>query len=216
MYQGSAVARAHTSQTGTAVNAVSRPLIRPAGRRVARMHNERDDVETGAGSAAVGSAAAGSAAVGSAEAGLVAARRMFDADKASAALGIELVELAPGRAVARMRVTASMLNGHAIGHGGYVFLLADTAFALACNSHGPATVAAGGDISFLAPVAEGDVLTARAEERVLRGRSGIYDVTVTRDRFEAPSEAEETAESIASRPEIVAEFRGRSRTVAPR
>ncbi|GAA2008173.1 hydroxyphenylacetyl-CoA thioesterase PaaI [Catenulispora subtropica] len=142
-------------------------------------------------------------------AGLAAARGMFDSDKASAGLGIELVELAPGRAVARMRVTASMLNGHAIGHGGYVFLLADTAFALACNSHGPATVAAGGDISFLAPVAEGDVLTARAEERVLQGRSGIYDVTVTRG-------GEEYSESAATRPEIVAEFRGRSRTVARR
>ena len=70
-------------------------------------------------------------------AGLHAARRMFDADKASAGLGIELVELAPGRAVARMRSRRPMLNGHAIGHGGYVFLLADTAFALACNSHGP-------------------------------------------------------------------------------
>ncbi|NUR30639.1 MAG: hydroxyphenylacetyl-CoA thioesterase PaaI [Catenulispora sp.] len=173
------------------------------------MHKERDVEETGSGSGP----GPGS---GSAEAGLAAARRMFDADKASAALGIELVELAPGRAVARMRVTASMLNGHAIGHGGYVFLLADTAFALACNSHGPATVAAGGDISFLAPVAEGDVLTACAEERVLRGRSGIYDVTVTRGGPDAHRAAEETSESTTSRPEIVAEFRGRSRTVAPR
>jgi acyl-CoA thioesterase len=134
-------------------------------------------------------------------AGLDAARRMFDADQASAGLGIELIELAPGRAVARMRITAAMLNGHAIGHGGYVFLLADTAFALACNSHGPATVAAGADVSFLAPVADGDLLTARAVERVAVGRSGIYDVTVTR---EAPAE------------QIVAEFRGRSRVVAGR
>lgn len=142
------------------------------------------------------------------EAGLDAARRMFDADKAAAGLGIELVELAPGRGVVRMRVTAGMLNGHAIGHGGYVFLLADTAFALACNSHGPATVASGGDISFLAAVGEGDVLTARAEERVVYGRSGIYDVTVTR--------GEEAGESGVSRPDIVAEFRGRSRMVARR
>lgn len=142
------------------------------------------------------------------QSGLTAARHMFEADEASAALGIELLDLAPGRAVVRMRVTAGMLNGHGIGHGGYVFLLADTAFALACNSHGPATVAAGADVEFLAPVAEGDVLTARAEERVRYGRSGIYDVTITR--------GEQAGESGESRPDIVAEFRGRSRTVARR
>ncbi|MET7966590.1 MULTISPECIES: hydroxyphenylacetyl-CoA thioesterase PaaI [unclassified Micromonospora] len=121
---------------------------------------------------------------------------MFDADVASKGLGIELVSAGDGAAVARMRVTAAMLNGHAIGHGGFVFLLADTAFALACNSHGPATVAAGGEISFLRPVREGDLLEARATERVRYGRSGIYDVTVSRGG------------------EVVAEFRGRSRTIA--
>ncbi|WP_194823686.1 hydroxyphenylacetyl-CoA thioesterase PaaI [Micromonospora sp. S-DT3-3-22] len=120
---------------------------------------------------------------------------MFDADVASRGLGIELVHAADGTAVARMRVTAGMLNGHRIGHGGFVFLLADTAFALACNTHGPATVAAGGEISFLRPVREGDLLTASATERVRYGRSGIYDVTVSRDG------------------EVVAEFRGRSRTL---
>ena len=135
-------------------------------------------------------------------AGLNAARRMFDADQASAALGIELLDLAPGLAQARMRVTPAMLNGHAIGHGGYVFLLADTTFALACNSHGPATVAAGADVIFLAPVVEGDLLTARAVDRVRYGRSGIYDVTVTR-AGDSPEAAEQ----------IVAEFRGRSRVV---
>ncbi|MGN9776913.1 hydroxyphenylacetyl-CoA thioesterase PaaI [Micromonospora sp. H33] len=121
---------------------------------------------------------------------------MFDADLASRALGIELVEAADGAAVARMRVTAAMVNGHAIAHGGYVFLLADTAFALACNSHGPVTVAAGGDITFVRPAREGDLLLARATERTRYGRSGIYDVTVTRDDGE-----------------VVAEFRGRSRTL---
>jgi acyl-CoA thioesterase len=121
---------------------------------------------------------------------------MFEADVASRSLGIELVELAEGLAIVRMRVTAAMVNGHAIGHGGYVFLLADTAFACACNTHGPVTVAAGASITFLAPVAEGDLLTARAQERVLFGRSGIYDVTVHRGD------------------EIVAEFRGHSRTLA--
>ncbi|NJP34443.1 hydroxyphenylacetyl-CoA thioesterase PaaI [Micromonospora thermarum] len=121
---------------------------------------------------------------------------MFDADVASRALGIELVEAADGAAVARMRVTAAMVNGHAIAHGGYVFLLADTAFALACNSHGPVTVAAGGDITFVRPAREGDLLVAHATERTRYGRSGIYDVTVTRDDGE-----------------VVAEFRGRSRTL---
>ena len=127
-----------------------------------------------------------------------AAYAMFDADVASKGLGIELVSAADGAAVARMRVTPAMLNGHAIGHGGFVFLLADTAFALACNSHGPVTVAAGGEISFLRPVREGDLLEARAAERTRHGRSGIYDVTVWRDD------------------EVVAEFRGRSRTLASR
>ncbi|GAA3100673.1 hypothetical protein GCM10020001_016850 [Nonomuraea salmonea] len=72
------------------------------------------------------------------------ARRMMDADTASAALGIEPTELGDGRAVCRMTVTERMVNGHGLCHGGYVFLLADTAFAGACNSHGPVTVAAGG------------------------------------------------------------------------
>jgi acyl-CoA thioesterase len=132
------------------------------------------------------------------DAGRDAAYAMFDADVASKGLGIELVSVGGGAAVARMRVTATMLNGHAIGHGGFVFLLADTAFALACNSHGPVTVAAGGEISFLRPVREGDLLEARATERTRYGRSGIYDVTVLRDG------------------EVVAEFRGRSRTLPSR
>jgi acyl-CoA thioesterase len=124
------------------------------------------------------------------------AHEMFAADKASQALGIEVVSAGDGEAVARMRVTASMINGHAIAHGGYVFLLADTAFALACNSRGPVTVAAGADITFVRPVREGDLLVAHARERVVYGRSGIYDVTVT------------------CGDEVVAEFRGRSRIIA--
>ncbi|MEV6369269.1 hydroxyphenylacetyl-CoA thioesterase PaaI [Micromonospora musae] len=124
---------------------------------------------------------------------------MFDADPASRGLGVELVEAADGAAVARMRVTDTMINGHAIAHGGFVFLLADTAFALACNSWGPATVAAGGEITFVRPARLGDLLTATATERTRYGRSGIYDVTVTR---------EDGA--------VVAEFRGRSRTLVDR
>jgi acyl-CoA thioesterase len=122
---------------------------------------------------------------------------MFDRDTASASLGIELVDAGNGQATLRMTVTGDMVNGHAMTHGGYVFMLADTAFACACNSQGPVTVAAGADISFLRPTGPGDVLTAYAQERVTRGRSGIYDVTVTCEG------------------DVVAEFRGRSRVISP-
>lgn len=125
----------------------------------------------------------------------VQARAMFAADAASLGLGIELVEASEGAATLRMAVTAAMVNGHGIAHGGYVFLLADSAFACACNSHGPVTVAAAADIVFIAPVREGDVLRAVAAERVRFGRSGIYDVTVLRGD------------------EVVAEFRGHSRAI---
>jgi acyl-CoA thioesterase len=123
------------------------------------------------------------------------AANMFSADRASKGLGMELLEAADGRAVVQMRVAQTMINGHGIAHGGFVFTLADTAFACACNTYGPVTVAAGADISFLRPVREGDVLVATASERVVAGRSGIYDVTVSRGD------------------EVVAEFRGRSRTI---
>jgi acyl-CoA thioesterase len=129
-----------------------------------------------------------------------AAHAMFDADVASRSLGIELVEAGDGRAVARMRITEQMVNGHDIAHGGFVFLLADTAFACACNSHGPVTVAAGADIAFITAGRLGDDLTAIAQERTRYGRNGIYDVTVHRDTTTGP--------------EVVAEFRGRSRTIA--
>ncbi len=128
-----------------------------------------------------------------------AAHTMFADDQASNALGIELVEAAEGHAVATMRITETMVNGHDIAHGGYVFLLADTTFACACNSHGPATVAAGAEISFVAAGKLGDHLIATATERTRYGRNGIYDVTVHRETPEGP--------------EVVAEFRGRSRTI---
>src|ERR1700736_2226282 len=120
---------------------------------------------------------------------------MFAADQASQALGIELLDASAGGAVLRMKVTDAMVNGHGIAHGGYIFLFADTAFACACNSYGPVTVAAGAEISFIAPVGAGDELTAVAQERVTFGRSGIYDVSVRRGD------------------EVVAEFRGRSRVL---
>ncbi|MFD4872821.1 hydroxyphenylacetyl-CoA thioesterase PaaI [Streptomyces sp. NPDC058420] len=122
--------------------------------------------------------------------------KMFAADEASRALGIELVEHGEGTAVLRMTVTPAMVNGHRIAHGGYLFLFADSAFACACNSHGPVTVAAAADIDFVAPAHEGDVLVATATERTRFGRSGIYDVSVLRGD------------------QVIAEFRGRSRTIS--
>src|SRR3954454_7061296 len=121
---------------------------------------------------------------------------MMAADLASAALGIELVEHGPGWARTRMAIRPDMVNGHDLAHGGLVFSLADTAFACACNSHGPVTVAAGAEIVFVAPVRVGDVLEAEAVERTVFGRTGIYDVTVRRGA------------------EVVAEFRGRSHRLA--
>jgi acyl-CoA thioesterase len=117
---------------------------------------------------------------------------MLTADRASAALGIEVVEYGPGWALARMLVRPDMVNGHDIAHGGLIFSLADTAFACACNGWGPATVAAGAEITFLAPAHLADVLEARADMRARRGRTGIYDVTVRRGD------------------EVIAEFRGHS------
>ena len=120
---------------------------------------------------------------------------MWADDPASRAMGMALRELAPGRAVVEMAVRADMVNGYAVAHGGLVAALADSAFALACNSRGTRTVAAGFDVAFLEPAHEGDVLVATAEERALRGRSGIYDVTVRRGDT------------------VIAEFRGQSRAL---
>ena len=123
------------------------------------------------------------------------ARDMWAADAASAALGMQLVELGPGEARVSMAVRADMVNGHDLCHGGLVATLADSAFALACNSRGPVTVAAGFAVDLLEPARLGQVLDAHAREVVLRGRSGLYDVTVR---------AGDT---------VIAEFRGRSRSV---
>ncbi|HEX6342008.1 hydroxyphenylacetyl-CoA thioesterase PaaI [Umezawaea sp.] len=114
---------------------------------------------------------------------------------AEIALGIERLHSGEGTARLAMTITETMINVHGIGHGGYVFLLADSAFAVACNSPGSVTVAAQAEIDFIAAVRLGDELVAEAVERVTFGRSGIYDITVTRGD------------------EVVAEFRGRSRTI---
>jgi acyl-CoA thioesterase len=126
-----------------------------------------------------------------------AVQRMWDDDAASRKLGMELHEAVDGRARLTMRISSDMVNGHGMSHGGYLFLLADSAFACACNSPGPVTVAAAADIVFVASAREGDELEATATERTRFGRSGVYDVSVTR-----PADGQ-----------VIAEFRGRSRTI---
>lgn len=134
--------------------------------------------------------------------GVDAARRMFAADAVAAALGIELVDIATGRATVRMTVRADMLNGFGTIHGGVLFTLADTALSLSSNSYGQPTVAAAASIDFLGPAHEGEVLVAEAIEQVRRRRTGLYDVAVT--RLDADGRSADT----------VAHFRGRSHTLA--
>lgn len=122
-------------------------------------------------------------------------RPMMQRDQASAALGMVVEVDEPGRSVVSMRVREDMTNGFAITHGGLVFALADTAFAIACNEDERVTVAAGADITFLKATRAGQTLTAEAVRRTVSGRTGLYDVTVT----------DETGD-------VVAEFRGRSLT----
>ncbi len=124
------------------------------------------------------------------------AEAMLANDAASQGMGMQLEHVAPGESRVAMVVRADMLNGYALAHGGLVASLADTAFAVACNSHGTVTVAAGFEVDFLESAREGDRLVATCVERALRGRSGIYDVTVRREDGS-----------------VVAEFRGRSRSL---
>lgn len=125
-----------------------------------------------------------------------AANAMWAQDQASRALGMAISEIAPGRATLTMTVTEAMVNGHGLCHGGYIFTLADSAFAFACNSHNQRAVAQNCTITYVAPGKLGDALTAICQEVSRTGRSGIYDVTVTRQGGE-----------------VIAEFRGLSRTV---
>jgi acyl-CoA thioesterase len=120
---------------------------------------------------------------------------MWKEDDASKGLGMEIVEVSSGRATLAMVVRPEMVNGQRIAHGGFIFMLADSAFAYACNSHNHRTVAAQGDITFLRPGELGDRLVATAREVSRSGRSGIYDVRVTAGDA------------------VVAEFRGHSRTI---
>lgn len=122
---------------------------------------------------------------------------MWVDDRASQGLGMSLEHVAPGEAVLKMTVRHDMTNGHGICHGGFIFTLADSAFAFACNTYDQRTVAHHCAVTFLRPCRRDDILTAHAVERSREGRSGIYDVTV-RD----------------GRGDVVAEFRGHSRTIA--
>jgi acyl-CoA thioesterase len=124
------------------------------------------------------------------------AAAMWADDTASQGLGMVLEAVGPGTARMAMTVRDGMVNGHGMCHGGFIFTLADSAFAFACNSRNAKCVAAQGNISFLRPARLGDRLTATAEERHLAGRSGIYDIGVT-DQAGA----------------VIAELRGHSRAI---
>lgn len=120
---------------------------------------------------------------------------MWAEDDASKGLGMEIVEVGPGFATLAMTVRPDMVNGQRIAHGGFIFTLADSAFAFACNSHNDRVVAAQGQITFIKPGKLGDRLIAEAREVTRGGRSGIYDVRVTVGEI------------------VIAEFRGHSRVI---
>ena len=121
---------------------------------------------------------------------------MLKNDAATKSLGMNVLEIGPGRATVTMKVRADMLNGHAICHGGFISALADSAFAFACNSYDELTVASGFSIDFLAPARKDDLLTARCVEVSKAGRTGVYDADVVNQRGER-----------------IAIFRGRSYTL---
>lgn len=125
-----------------------------------------------------------------------AAEVMWRDDNASKWLGIKVEEVRPGYARLSMTVTANMVNGHNLCHGGLIFTLADSTFAFACNSHNQRAVAAGASIEFLAPAFLGDLLSAEGVERSLKGRTGVYDMRVSNQKGE-----------------VIALFRGKSATI---
>ena len=126
-----------------------------------------------------------------------AAEALLRNDAASRMLGMQLTDVKPGYARLTMLVRSDMVNGHRICHGGLIFSLADSAFAVSCNSYNESTVAAACSIDFLAPAIEGDELAAEATELWRSGRSGIYEITVRNQRGER-----------------VALFRGRSHRIS--
>ena len=131
-----------------------------------------------------------------AEVARLSAEAMWADDKASQGMGMEILEVGPGLARLSMLVTERMVNGHGLCHGGFIFTLADSAFAFACNSHGQPAVAQHCAITYIAPGKLGMRLIAEARERQRGERSGIYDVTVRNDSGA-----------------VIAEFRGNARTL---
>jgi acyl-CoA thioesterase len=124
------------------------------------------------------------------------AAAMWAEDRASAGLGMRIARIAPGECEMTMRVEERMVNGHGICHGGFVFALADSAFAFACNSFNRRTVAQSNTITYLRPARLSETLTARAVQTAIAGRSGITDVTVS-----------------DAQGQVVAVFRGLSRSI---
>jgi len=121
---------------------------------------------------------------------------LWERDKATQALGMQLISVSAGSAELAMVVRPDMINGHGTCHGGFIFTLADSAFAFACNTYDERTVAQHAQVSFIVPAMSGDKLIAHAVERSRAGRSGIYDITVTLEDGKQ-----------------IAEFRGLSRTI---
>lgn len=121
---------------------------------------------------------------------------LWQEDRATRGLGMELIEVGPGRATLAMSITEAMTNGHGICHGGFIFALADSAFAFSCNTYDQRVVAQHCAVTYIRSAKVGDRLVARAVERSRTGRSGIYDISVAR--------ADGT---------MIAEFRGHSRTI---
>lgn len=126
------------------------------------------------------------------------AKAMWSTDHTSQAMGMQILQIAPGFAKLTMTIRQDMVNGHSICHGGFIATLADSTFAFACNTYDVVTVASGFSIDFIEPGQLGDVLVAEGREITVRGRSGIYDVTVCRD------DPQRT---------VIAQFRGRSRSL---
>ncbi len=122
---------------------------------------------------------------------------MYESDRATIGQKVELIDVGPGTATMQMQVQAHQTNGHGMCHGGFIFMMADSCFAFACNSHNQKAVAASAQIDFLAPAELGDVLIAKAREVAVAGRTGHYEIMVTRKSDE----------------QLIAIFRGRSATI---
>ncbi|MFJ6028509.1 hotdog fold thioesterase [Pseudarthrobacter sp. NPDC092424] len=147
--------------------------------------------------------------------------QILENDYASEWMGIDVIALSDGHATIRMTLRQEMLNGFGIAHGGMIFAFGDTAFALACNPAAPApgeensiTVASGVDINFLKPAFRGQVLTAVADRRSSAGRSGLYDIQIFAADAGTPASGSPADSSLPQYGQLIAEFRGRSRTIS--